>query len=163
MISSLLHLVGLRPRVYYTLTNFRGGGKAPLAPPPQYANAFSPFLPCPPWLPCQPSLLSPLSPRYLSFSYSRPSFSIPFSPFSPFFLPPPPPPLTFLSYNATSSNPFLKFAPSVFCNSPWFPSITALRINQTHVMECANTYMYIREGFCWPHFVLSGYFITQTF
>ena len=37
MISSLLHLVGLRPRVYYTLTNFRGGGKAPLAPP-QYAN-----------------------------------------------------------------------------------------------------------------------------
>ena len=35
MISSLLHLVGLRPRVYYTLTNFRGGGaKAPLAPPP---------------------------------------------------------------------------------------------------------------------------------
>ena len=39
MISSLLHLVGLQPRVYYTLTNFRGGGaKAPLAPPPQYAN-----------------------------------------------------------------------------------------------------------------------------
>ena len=38
MISSLLHLDGLRPRVYYTLTNFRGGGgKAPLAPP-QYAN-----------------------------------------------------------------------------------------------------------------------------
>ena len=34
MISSLLHLVGLRPRVYYTLINFRGGGaKAPLAPP----------------------------------------------------------------------------------------------------------------------------------
>ena len=33
MISSLLHLVGVRPRVYYTLTNFRGGGgKAPLAP-----------------------------------------------------------------------------------------------------------------------------------
>ena len=33
MISSLLHLVGLRPRVYYTLTNFRGGGgKAHLAP-----------------------------------------------------------------------------------------------------------------------------------
>ena len=32
MISSLLHLVGLRPRVYYTLTNFRGGGKAPLPP-----------------------------------------------------------------------------------------------------------------------------------
>ena len=25
-ISSLLHLVGLRPRVYYTLINFRGGG-----------------------------------------------------------------------------------------------------------------------------------------
>ena len=40
MISSLLHLVGLRPRVYYTLTNFRGGGKAPLAPP-QYANETS--------------------------------------------------------------------------------------------------------------------------
>ena len=38
MISSLLHLVGLRPRVYYTLTNFRGGGQGPLAPP-QYANA----------------------------------------------------------------------------------------------------------------------------
>ena len=38
MISSLLHLVGLRPRVYYTLTNFRGGGgQGPLAPP-QYAN-----------------------------------------------------------------------------------------------------------------------------
>ena len=34
MISSLLHLVGLRLRVYYILTNFRGGGgKAPLAPP----------------------------------------------------------------------------------------------------------------------------------
>ena len=36
MISSLLHrhLVGLRPRVYYTLTNFRGGGEqGPLAPP----------------------------------------------------------------------------------------------------------------------------------
>ena len=34
MISSLLHLVGLRPRDYYTLTNFRGGGgKASLAPP----------------------------------------------------------------------------------------------------------------------------------
>ena len=37
---SLLHLVGLQPQVYYTLTNFkRGGGvgKATL-PPPQYAN-----------------------------------------------------------------------------------------------------------------------------
>ena len=35
-ISTLLHLVGLRPRVYYTLTNFRGGGggQGPLAPPP---------------------------------------------------------------------------------------------------------------------------------
>ena len=33
MISRFLHLVGLRPRVYYTLTNFRGGGKAPLPPP----------------------------------------------------------------------------------------------------------------------------------
>ena len=40
MISSLLHFVGLRPRVYYTLTNFRGGGgKAWPSPPPQYANA----------------------------------------------------------------------------------------------------------------------------
>ena len=29
MILSLLHLVGLRPRVYYTLTNFR-----PACPPP---------------------------------------------------------------------------------------------------------------------------------
>ena len=38
MISSLLHLVGLRPRVYYTLTNFRGGARPPW-PPPQYANA----------------------------------------------------------------------------------------------------------------------------
>ena len=38
MISNLLHLVGLRPRVYYTLTNFRGRAKAPLPPPPQYAN-----------------------------------------------------------------------------------------------------------------------------
>ena len=46
MISSLLHIVGLRrPRVYYILTNFvnvrrgRGvGGKAALGPP-QYANA----------------------------------------------------------------------------------------------------------------------------
>ena len=34
MISSLLHLVGLRPRVYYTLTNFRGGGARPPWPPP---------------------------------------------------------------------------------------------------------------------------------
>ena len=42
MISSLLHLVGLRPRVYYTLTNFRGGGaRPPCPPPPQYANAIS--------------------------------------------------------------------------------------------------------------------------
>ena len=38
MISSLLHLVDLRPRVYYTLTNFRGGGARPPCPPPQYAN-----------------------------------------------------------------------------------------------------------------------------
>ena len=38
--SSFLHLkVGLRPRVYYTLTNFKGGGgKAPFPPLPQYAN-----------------------------------------------------------------------------------------------------------------------------
>ena len=41
MISSLLHLVGLRPRVYYTLTNFRGGGQGPLGPPPQYANVYN--------------------------------------------------------------------------------------------------------------------------
>ena len=34
MISSLLHLVGLRPRVYYTLTNFRGGGPRPPWLPP---------------------------------------------------------------------------------------------------------------------------------
>ena len=33
MLSSLLHLVGLRPRVYYTLTNFRGGGGKALLPP----------------------------------------------------------------------------------------------------------------------------------
>ena len=39
MISSLLHFVCKRPRVYYTLTNFKGGGgQDPLAPPPQYAN-----------------------------------------------------------------------------------------------------------------------------
>ena len=43
MISSVLHLVGLRPRVYYTLTNFMGGGGK--APPPtirqwlQYVSA----------------------------------------------------------------------------------------------------------------------------
>ena len=37
MISSLLHRIGLRPRDYYTLTNFRGGGGGP-RPPPQYAN-----------------------------------------------------------------------------------------------------------------------------
>ena len=39
VILTLQHLDGLRPRVYYTLTNFRGGGKAPLPPPHQYANA----------------------------------------------------------------------------------------------------------------------------
>ena len=34
MISSLLHLVGLRPRACYTLTNFKGGGgQGPFAPP----------------------------------------------------------------------------------------------------------------------------------
>ena len=33
MISSLLHLVGLRPQVYYTLTNFRGGGCVARPPP----------------------------------------------------------------------------------------------------------------------------------
>ena len=40
MISSLLHLVGLQPRVHYTLTNFRGGGGGGQGPlgPPQYAN-----------------------------------------------------------------------------------------------------------------------------
>ena len=40
MISSLLHLVGLQPRVYYTLTNFRGGGGAR----PQYANVYGLYL-----------------------------------------------------------------------------------------------------------------------
>ena len=39
MISSLLHLVGLRPRVYYTLTNFRGGGAGGQGG--QYANEVS--------------------------------------------------------------------------------------------------------------------------
>ena len=34
MISSLLHLVGLRPRVYYTLANFRGGGSNAPFPSP---------------------------------------------------------------------------------------------------------------------------------
>ena len=34
MISSLLHLVDLRPRVYYTLTNFKGGGARTPWPPP---------------------------------------------------------------------------------------------------------------------------------
>ena len=42
MISSLLHLVGLRPRVYYTLTNFRGGGggggQGPPLNKPMYAG-----------------------------------------------------------------------------------------------------------------------------
>ena len=38
MISSLLYIVGLRPRVYYTLTNFRGVGARPPLPLPQYAN-----------------------------------------------------------------------------------------------------------------------------
>ena len=33
MMSSLLHLVDLQTRVYYTLTNLGGGGKAPLPPP----------------------------------------------------------------------------------------------------------------------------------
>ena len=37
-ISSLLHLVGLRPRVYHTFTNFRGRGARPPWPPPQYVN-----------------------------------------------------------------------------------------------------------------------------
>ena len=43
MISSLLHLVGLRPRVYYTLINFRGGGQGPLGPSlntPMLVDAF---------------------------------------------------------------------------------------------------------------------------
>ena len=44
MMSSLLHLVGVRPRVYYTLTNFRGGGQGPLGPPPQYANVTAAIL-----------------------------------------------------------------------------------------------------------------------
>ena len=33
MISSLLQNVGMRPRVYYPLTNFRGG-QGPMPPPP---------------------------------------------------------------------------------------------------------------------------------
>ena len=36
MTSSLLHLVGLRPRVCYTLTNFRRGGNPPLNTPMYY-------------------------------------------------------------------------------------------------------------------------------
>ena len=45
MISSLLHLVGLRPRVYYTLTNFRGGGARPPWPPPSiHQCGYSVFL-----------------------------------------------------------------------------------------------------------------------
>ena len=32
VILTLLHLDGLRPRVYYTLINFRGGGQGPLPP-----------------------------------------------------------------------------------------------------------------------------------
>ena len=31
---SLLHLVGLRPQLYYTFTNFIRSGQGPLAPPP---------------------------------------------------------------------------------------------------------------------------------
>ena len=31
---SLLHLVGLRPQVYYTFTNFIRSGQGPLAPQP---------------------------------------------------------------------------------------------------------------------------------
>ena len=59
-IFSLLHLVGLRRRVYYTLTKFRGGQGAPL-PPPQYANVidsdlntilFAQKVRKPKWLPC---------------------------------------------------------------------------------------------------------------
>ena len=38
MISSLLHLVGLRTRVYYTLTNCRGGGGGPMPPWPPHLN-----------------------------------------------------------------------------------------------------------------------------
>ena len=34
VISTLLHLVGLRPRVYYALINFRGWGARPFCPPP---------------------------------------------------------------------------------------------------------------------------------
>ena len=44
MISSLLHLVGLRPRVYYTLTNFREGGQGPLGPPPSIRQCIVPDL-----------------------------------------------------------------------------------------------------------------------
>ena len=44
MISSLLHLVGLRPRVYYTLTNFRGGGGGGARPPPSIRQCKKPGL-----------------------------------------------------------------------------------------------------------------------
>ena len=51
VISTLLHLVGLRPRVYSILTNFRGVGQGPLncSPPPHYANALSIDIPNPPY------------------------------------------------------------------------------------------------------------------
>ena len=42
MISSLLHLVGLRPRVYYTLTNFRGGGAIRPPWPPSIRQCMGP-------------------------------------------------------------------------------------------------------------------------
>ena len=38
MISSLLHLVDLQPQVYYTVTNFRGGGGVAMLPCPSPLN-----------------------------------------------------------------------------------------------------------------------------
>ena len=72
MISSLLHLVGLRPRVYYTLTNFRGGGggggaKAPLAPPLNTPMEFGKL---------SPSVISKLFNQYCCSFYGSPLWSI---------------------------------------------------------------------------------------
>ena len=63
MISSLLHLVGLQPRVYYTLTNFRGASP-PCPPPPQYANG----LPLIPLVRCDFSFFPRLCAKRLHYS-----------------------------------------------------------------------------------------------
>ena len=52
MISSVLHLVGLRPLVYYTLTNFRGGGGGAR----------------PPWPPLNMSMMTEI--QYMKFEES---------------------------------------------------------------------------------------------